>query len=75
MTLEEIDTELEAIREALVKQTKTGRSTRLETGRGIERTDHDALVRRESQLVRRRNALIARSAGAGSLGGIVSRVR
>ena len=75
MTLAEIDEELAVLREALTFQAKNGKAARLASGRATERTDYDALVKRESQLVRRRNALVARTAGAGSLGGIASRVR
>ena len=75
MTLAEIDAELSEIREALRKQAKGARASTLETGRSIERVDYEALRRREGQLVRRRNDIVARSTGAGPLGGIATRVR
>ena len=75
MTLAEIDAELETVRAALAFQAKNGRASQLEDGRATTRTEHADLMKREQQLVRMRNNVVSRSAGAGSLGGLVSRIR
>ena len=74
MTLDQVDVHIAAW-EAASTALAEGRSFRLESGRAIERSDGGEVRRMLSYWTGRRNALVAKAAGAGSLGAVFSRVR